>query len=320
MEVTMVKLARLAGFCMLIAAFTSHAEKLRMAQATEPTAYPGYVETQGTVYPKRQRVYRFRPGDRIYDILVSEGQGVKKGEPLFSLTNEQLIGQLVDIRDQIMAVHEAQNDVQRLNIRIDQQQNRLKHLKRRLNNEKKVAEVVTGLTNTSNLDLLQDQIIEAQDELALLGIQYEFVSRQDNDPTFLLPDLKKNQENLQRLYAQLSPDAPFDGVVRRVVDTSKPAFAGDTILELWNENGYRIEGVLTQNQLPYVKPGAKAEVFIDYFSDENLTGEVIEVKPVAITGGKNEFPLFPVIVELDQTKDTIFPGMKVSLKLFGKLP
>jgi multidrug resistance efflux pump len=316
----MANLARIAGLCMLIAAFSCHAEKLRIAQSSEPAAYPGYVETQGTVYPKQQMVYRFRPGDRIYEIQVSEGQSVKTGDQLFSLTNEQLIGQLLDIRDRIKAVHEAQNDIQRLKIRFDQEQNRLKHLKRRLQNEKKVAEVATGLTNTSNLDLLQDQIVEAQNELALLENQYEFASRQSNDPAVLLPDLQKNQENLQRQYALLSPDAPFDGVVRRVVEAAKPALAGDTILELWSENGYRIEGVLTQNQLPYVKPGAKAEIFVDYFSQNNLTGKVIEVKPVAMAGDKNEFPLFPVIVELDQTNDAIFPGMKVSLKLFGKQP
>lgn len=316
----MANLARLAGFCMLIAAFTSHAEKLRMAQDSEPVAYPGYVETQGTVYPKQQMVYRFRPGDRVYHIQVREGQRVKKGDPLFSLTNEQLIGQLLDIRDRIKAVHEAQNDIQRLKIRIDQQQNRLKHLKRRLQNEKKVAEVATGLTNTSNLDQLQDQIVETRNELALLQNQYEFASLQSNDPAVLLPDLQKNQENLQRQYVLLSPDTPFDGVVHRVVEASAPALPGDTILEVWNENGYRIEGALTQNQLPYVKPGAKAEIFADYFSEKNLIGKVIEVKSVTMAGDNNAFPLFPVIVELERANEKIFPGMKVSLKLFGQQP
>ncbi len=313
----MATLIRFIGLYLLIFFSSSHAENVKMSSTVEATGYSGYIETQGTVYPRRQVIYRFRSGDRVFNVAVSEGQTVKKGENLFSLTNEQLIGRLVDIRDRINAVNTAQNEILRLKIRLEQKRSRLKHLKYRLKNEKKVAEVVSGLTSTSNLDLLQEQIIEAEDELTLLENQYDFASDKANDPAILLPDLNKNLENLQRQYARLSPTAPFDGVVHRVIENSDPSLPGNIVMELWDASGYRIEGLLTQNQLPYVKPGAKAEIFTDYYSEQKLAGKVIKVMPVASTTGKNDFPVFPVVVELNELSDTIFPGMKVSLKIIG---
>ena len=275
-----------------------------------------YVECNGTLQPGKRFIFKLGAGERVSKILVNKGEIVDEGKPLVLLANDDMQQQIMSLEEMKLKTWCEKEDLKLLDIEIDNEENNKQELEKLIAKERQIGEEIPGYQVDRQIRQWQEEFNRSEGKLRILkervAIQKQSYAKQKEltaSRETMLADLKLRASKLKIL-------APFSGTIKRIRPSAEKAIPGELVLELWDESFYLIHAHLWQNQVVNVNPGNRVEVYPDFYKNTCLTGTVQSIPAADIDADKDQFPKFPVYVELKKQDQHLVIGMAVSLRIF----
>jgi RND family efflux transporter MFP subunit len=273
----------------------------------------------------------------VAEVLVRGGYAVQEGKPLIVLANpEQLVADLaLEIADAQQRVVEAQTELekaQRQRTAMDYPKwvNSLTGEQARIRYERALREFEKSLiafNKVKNKDLLHPERIQALDAFVIARQVMNDALTLYNSSTgnFSVAQLMQAdaalavaQATLQQAHSELAGlqasqagqilIAPFDGVVLEVmVEPGQAVNKGDAAIVLMDPHTLEAWTKVIEEDIPLVKVGQSAELYIDALPDAVVIGTISHIMPQSIP--EEDRPLFYVIVQLHEVPDRLLDGM-----------
>lgn len=256
------------------------------------------------------------PG-RVEQIFVTEGQSVKKGQPLVrvdptqssfavSATEASVRVAQADVANQQVAVEQAKNNINQMQASLATAEADLERLKADLQfagNEYKRNEdlVEKGIINKSQFDSVKSRFDQAK---ALVNAQLSRINQikvQIRDSELSVEraqaGLNSSKQRVEQGQAQLAQQAdqlkkttrfsPIDGVVSslpvKVGEYALASFSTTPLLTVADMSQINAEIKVDETDIADVQVGQKAKIKVDALGDVEIDGEVIEKGASAIT-------------------------------------
>jgi RND family efflux transporter MFP subunit len=181
----------------------------------------------------------------------------------------------------------------------------------------KAGDILVNLDTT----ILEAKVREAESNLLVAQIQVKYLKRIGTDERHLElaeADIQRAQALVDSanasLLTQSNLTAPFDGTIVSV-DTApyETVTPGKVVLVLGDLASYQIETTdLSERNVPNVKPGQTANVFIDALNQE-FTGKVVGIDNISSTLGGDV--VYKVTIDLDEQPAGLLWGMSADVEI-----
>ena len=181
----------------------------------------------------------------------------------------------------------------------------------------KAGDILVNLDTT----ILEAKVREAESNLLVAQIQVKYLIRIGTDEKHLElaeADVQRAQALVDSakatLLSQSNLTAPFDGTIVSV-DTApyETVVPGKIVIVLGDLASYQIETTdLSERNVPKVKPGQTANVFIDALNQE-FTGKVVGIDNVSSTLGGDV--VYKVMIDLDEQPAGLLWGMSADVEI-----
>lgn len=314
------------GFALVAAQSAAAAQKRRWTPDAkgEPQAKPKpipaatTIQFRGTVEARQSLRLTLLPGERAVETFVKLGDAVQKGQPLVRLVQDSLaagLGNLVNQKIQLLA-HQRQM------LLLDEETRQVKAGLVR-------AEALVEAQRTTPPELPEnlrvpseravEKTIELKDRLAVLEAQRGLDRKHPITPE-LASLLETQTHAVEQLVRELLVRAPFSGRIAFVTPSPTRLAPGALACEVWDDTALLVRGEVLQHQVKYLIPGAKAEVALDFAEQTPLSGTVRAAESTRVPKEGGAYPVFPVLIELDQAPKWLRPGMTVSVSLAQPTP
>jgi RND family efflux transporter MFP subunit len=215
------------------------------------------LEVQANVLANKQAVLMPKVPGEVRKVLVAEGDVVKKGQLLLKLDQKDFRLGVRQARSQLAAARAGVGAAEAGLETINSKYNRLSSLyDKKVISESDYEDIAGGQRATE----AQVAMARAQLQLAQVG-------------------LEAARNNLE--YTEVR--APFDGVVgKRMVDEGAKIniMPPTPVMMIVDLSSVKIEGAVSELDLPLVQVGAQAEILIDALGGQPLVGTVERVEPV----------------------------------------
>jgi len=280
------------------------------AQATEATVIPTVIAdntliAEGRVEPVQYAEIAFTASGIVSEVLVDEGQQVKKGQPLVHLGGESDTSYTAAQLELVSAqqalddlLNSSGTDLAQVVIDLKDSQeayNKADDYLIYLQNSKKVPQTETRTfliqtsrgyeyrTNTKHFKgpVPDDWIVEAENDLALKKAAFEEAQRayermQDAAATHQLAVLEARLSAAKAGVAAFAVIAPFDGVVAKLnAKTGNSINAGEIAVTIADFSTWLIKTTdLTELDVVTVEQGQAATITFDAIPDATLNGKI----------------------------------------------
>jgi multidrug resistance efflux pump len=323
---------------LLFAACSPSGAEPTEAAAIEPVIADTSIMSEGRLEPVRFAEIAFTASGVISEVLVQEGESVKKGQPIIQLgdasdtnyasaqlelvSTQQAINDLTnaagtDLAQAIIDLKDAQEAYEKAD-------NYLVYLR----NENKVPQTETRSfliqtwkgyeyrTKTKHFKgpAPEDWIIEAENDLALKKAELEKAQRtydrlKGGADAEQLAVLEARLEAAEAGLAAFSVIAPFDGVVAELnAKTGSSIKAGEVAVTIADFSSWLIETTdLTEIDVVKLSEGQPVSVTLDAIPDANLTG-VIQSIGQSYEEKQGDI-VYPVTVALEDSHPSLRWGM-----------
>src|SRR6185369_12289139 len=292
-------------------------EPVQVGKVERRTALISKVTASGEVRPVT--IYNLTaevPG-RVEAIYVTEGQVVKKGQPLvkvdptqtgFAVTAGEASVRVTqaDVQNQQVALDQARNNVNQSKANLAAAEADLERLKADLNyaesEYKRNEELVEkGVINKSSFDQVKSSYEQARASVNAQVSRINQIKVQIKDAELAVDRaqaaLNSSQQRVQQGQAQLAQQAdqlkkttrfsPIDGVVSslpvKVGEYALASFSTTPLLTVADMSQINTEVKVDETDIADVQVGQKAKVKVDALGDFEIEGEVIEKAASAIT-------------------------------------
>jgi HlyD family secretion protein len=256
------------------------------------------------------------PG-RVEAIYVTEGQAVKKGQPLvkvdptqssFAVTASEASVRVTqaDVQNQQVALDQSRNNVNQQKAALGAAEAELERLKADLNyaeSEYKRNEdlVEKGVINKSQFELVKSRFDQARASLNAQVSRINQIKVQIKDAELAVgraeAALNSSQQRVKQGQATLAQQAdqlkkttrysPIDGVVSslpvKVGEYALASFSTTPLLTVADMSQINTEVHVDETDIADVQVGQKAKIKVDALGDKEIEGEVIEKGASAIT-------------------------------------
>ncbi|MBK7453965.1 MAG: efflux RND transporter periplasmic adaptor subunit [Anaerolineales bacterium] len=174
---------------------------------------------------------------------------------------------------------------------------------------------------TLDTAFLEAKVREAEASLLTTEIQLKYLKRVGTGQKHLElaeADVQRAQALVDSakaaLLAQSGLAAPFDGTIVSVdVAVSETVSPGRVVIILGDLSGYKIETTdLSERNIPKVKLGQSANVFIDALND-TYAGQVIAIDNISSTLGGDV--VYKVTIQLDEQPQGLLWGMSADVQI-----
>ncbi|MDE3165332.1 MAG: efflux RND transporter periplasmic adaptor subunit [Acidobacteriota bacterium] len=307
------------------------------------------VTASGEVKPKNYINIGANAQGELREILVKEGDRVRKGQMLARIENTQ---PEADVKAQQAAVYSAEADSSASEAGVKSADENIRTFQAALDKDKADLERMKADYDRSvslyNEHLLAKQDFEMkkftyeaqqatirQSEMRLVQsrVQREQAAAQLASAQRRIAQAKANLIRFNDLLDKRNVTAPLDGVVTnlpvRVGETVVPGVqnsAASTIMTIADMSLITAEIKVDETDIVNVNLNQKADVTIDAIPNKTFTGHVIEIGNTAIlrsTGlaasqsavSSQEAKDFKVVVALDSPPDEIRPGLSCTAKI-----
>ena len=280
------------------------------AQATEATVIPTVIAdntliAEGRVEPVQYAEIAFTASGIVSEVLVDEGQQVKKGQPLVHLGGESDTSYTAAQLELVSAqqalddlLNSSGTDLAQVVIDLKDSQeayNKADDYLIYLQNSKKVPQTETRTfliqtsrgyeyrVNTKHFKgpAPEDWIIEAENDLALKKAAFEEAQRayermKDGADTHQLAVLEARLNAAKAGVAAFAVIAPFDGVVAKLnAKTGNSINAGEIAVTIADFSTWLIKTTdLTELDVVTVEQGQAATIMFDAIPDATLNGKI----------------------------------------------
>jgi HlyD family secretion protein len=312
------------------------------AGATPPTISDDTIIAEGRLEPIRYAEIAFTASGRISDVLVEEGQEVKKGEELIWLGDasdmqyaaaqlelvsaQKALNDLINVSGADLA--QAVIDLKEAREEFDRAENYLTYLQ----NEDKVPQIETRSflvqtrrgyeyrTRTKHFKgpAPEDWIIEAENDLALKKAELDTAQRtydrlKDGADSEQLAVLEARLQAAEAGVAAFSVIAPFDGVVADLnAKLGGSISAGEPAVTVADFSQWLVKTTdLTEIDVVALSEGQPVTVTLDAIPDAALTGEVLSIGQ---TFAENQGDIiYDVTILLTETHPSMRWGMTAAV-------
>jgi HlyD family secretion protein len=256
------------------------------------------------------------PG-RVEEIFVSEGDTVKKGQPLVRVDPTQSSFQVAageasvrvtqaDVANQQVAVQQAENSINQMKASLaaaeaDQERNKadLQYAENEFNRYQSLVE--SGVVTKSQFDQVKTRLDQARAIVAAQQARINQLKVQVRDAELAVDRaraaLNSSVQRVKQGQAQLNQQAdqlkkttrysPIDGVVSslpvKVGEYALASFSSTPLLTVADMSQINAEIKVDETDIADVRVGQKAKVKVDALGEVEIEGEVIEKGASAIT-------------------------------------
>lgn len=249
---------------------------------------PGTVQldNQQTVYPSADQ-------SELKEVVVKEGQKVKKGQTLAIFTNRQL------------ELEVEQNELSKESsyLKINQLADQEEKLKKK---EKDLSKEVGKKEAAKQMELEYDQV--------------------STDKQMAKLDLKRvllEEETLKDRFNDLKIKSKIDGVVLSVNEEASMASEtgiAEPMIQLGSLNGMQVTGDLSEYDTLKVKEGQKVTLSSDAIPDQKWQGEVAVVgtlpkESLAAAQSDAQAVLYPVHIKITDETSLLKPGFQLVMEI-----
>lgn len=311
----------------------------------------GKISASGTVEATEVNV-NSETGGKIMDILADEGKTVKTGDVLARLDSTVQALQVQEAQAALTAAQEKSKEtksgtreqsIAQAKAAVQQMMSLQSGAKNSMDN---------ASDNLSRLETLlkeggatPQQVSDARTKYETAKAQYEAYTAQLNSAKEQLNLLQSGstqetiniadagvaqaQANLAIAKAQLVKtilSAPTDGIVSSVnFNRGEFVSPGAAIMNIIETNDRWIKIYVTENQLPKIKLGQKADIYIDAFPGQAFAGTVSYISEKAEFTPKNLQTkeervnmVFAVKVKISDDKNTLKPGLPADVDIITR--
>jgi HlyD family secretion protein len=270
----------------------------------------------------RQVQLSFNNSDRIADVLVQEGDHVRKGQVLARLDTSRLEPQLAQATAQaaaqrqiVMRLHNGSRpeEIAQARANVDSAKADLVNAQRQHERLKNAAEVSAGkAVRQQDVDIAKAalQVAEAKVavnqktlDLAVLGPRKEDIAENE-------ARLRANEAQAALLRQQLADFqllAPTDAVVRtRIMEPGEMATPQSPVFALAITDPKWVRAYVSEPDLGKLKPGAAVSIAVDSFPKRRFEGWIGFISPVA------EFT--PKAVQTEELRTSLVYEVRVFVK------
>lgn len=310
--------------------YSSHEEKAQAERSTSLKLF-GNVDV-------REVTLAFRQSDRISEIFVEEGDAVKSGQLLACLDSRELKLTVEKARSQIK-VQEAillrlQNgtrpeDLAKIQAQVDAAEKILLDARQHYDRIQKVYDDTDGSAITRdeltsarlNYENKAAQLEQAQQSLNLAqaGTRYEEILEAQ-------AQLKNFQDELARqefLLTQYELTSPTDGVIRsKLLEVGDMASPSAPVFKISLNERKWIRAYVNETDLGRVFEGQGAQVFVDSYSTEPISGQVgyisstAEFTPKTVQTEELRTSLvYEIRIYVDDPKNILRLGMPATVEI-----
>ena len=190
----------------------------------------------------------------IQKVLLQNGAEVKKSDPLVELRN-------IEYQEQY---NQAEAELQIANAKYRQAEAKLKEINNELNRGKTLSE--KGLSNEAALESIATKALSAEADVELA--QAEVNQAKAN--------VAENKERLLRTIIR----APIDGVVgNRNAEVGMTVSSNTRLFTIGMLDTVRVEIILTDRMLQYIKSGQRAEIFAENLPNGAISAPLSRISP-----------------------------------------
>jgi HlyD family secretion protein len=239
---------------------------------------------------------------RVKEILVEEGQMVKKGQLLLRLDPE---ASLAEIAQNEAVMRQSQLNIERQQVSRDTQYAKWKR------NE--------SLRQQGLLAITADQFDDLVSQRDLAEVQLK-TSREEYKQTEAR--LAQSRDRLAKTEIRSPLDGKVTAIFIKAGETAVPSvtsIAGSQLMQVANTTSVYAEINIDETDIARVVVGSKAKIVPAAFPDKSLDGTVDQVAiwPRPTQGSQNKS--YPVKVRLDASNDFAFhPGMSCRAEIFTR--
>lgn len=299
------------------------------------TARPGMLEVSGLVEAIETEI-RSQVQGEVKEILVQEGQEVKKDDLLCLLDEEKLTIQLNQVRATIegsrskLKLFQKGTKKELISVAKNQLETAEKELELAKKNKERMDilfnEGAVSSTQKEQADLKlktaqeQYEITEENYQLALRGKEKEEIEMVKAE----IRSLQAQEEFLMRQIQDTRVTSPIAGFLEtRHIEAGELALPGTLLFSLIDLSQTYVKAYVPEKYIGRVKIGSKVEVLCDSFPDKFFQGKVdfisdqAEFAPKNIQTKEERLKLvFMIKSYIDNPQRELKPGMPVDVKIF----
>ncbi len=233
-------------------------------------------------YPKPLDM-TFQQEGTVKEVLVSEGDSVKKGQKLIQLDDfkqkQQLAIDQSSLKSIELRLQNAREEMlPNLKERLREAEINLQQARSTLDRYRKL-EAAGGVTK-SDLERVENEYKKAESRLNQARTELEnfeksgLLASLQNELEIARSRLELSRRNLE----ETSLLAPFDGKILNInVQPGERVTPGKRALTMLEDKRWNFVLNADQRELPFLKPGLKAFVVLDAFPDRKIEAEVVYV-------------------------------------------
>lgn len=283
------------------------------------------VSGNANVAIKQDANLTFGVGGKIDELLVTEGDKVKKGDKLAQLETNSIVLSLTQAKlsletarynlDRMKDVKEIKDKIERAETEIDIGEIRLKEA---LN----ISDGFAVSYWTKEVAISYAKLVEAQQDLAQLLAKSKYADLVVDDIAIKQLQVEVAEQTLANTQKQLDEAtlvAPFDGIVADVYfeegDTvPAPGVSTRPVIYLIDTTTMELEAEIDEIDVPSVKVGQKVNIEVDALPDLRLEGEITYISPVPVA---NADPIvYPAKISFKPPEDSgVRAGMTVTANI-----
>jgi HlyD family secretion protein len=316
--------------CSLLLFFTNQGAEMNVISAKRGDIKK-YVEDIGTVKCKEQRTVSIEGSGLIQEVLIQEGQQVKKGDILLAMERKQLDIQLKNVEQKIKEVEASlrgsdiknyASSVERARIGVEQAKDAYELALDDFNNTKVLVEAgavssdelkqrdnalknAQALVNTTQIDLQQIETNTPENVKAVYKAQLE--------------QIVLSRESISNSMEKQLVRSPLDGIVlERNVEANTLGMPGTVAFLIGNIENVEIKAFILADDVSNIKLGDEVEITERSEKKQVINGKVIKIAPsaVAVTSslGVNQKKVSITIEPTGRTA-LLKPGYEVDVRV-----
>ena len=313
----------IAGTAIYVASVPSKYRKIEISTAHRKNLTQSISE-EGVVEPVKKQVIDIQDAQDVLEVLVEEGQAVKKGDLVLRLSNseeenrlnlEEINLKLAErelskaLKDEKSDLLEVEYSYKQAEIALASAKAELSTAQKNLASDKLLFE--TGAISRAEYEAALENERSKENEFLLKELELNRASQAfadfDLDRDEKIYKLQSNitviKENIRSLQAKLAENtaAAIDG---RVVKLD----AEDEIL-IYDVSAYNVNLQLRQQDALYIKEGMTAKIKVGGMEEKEYKGKVLDIGEVAVDSRTN------VKITIDNPDENIKPGYEVEVKI-----
>ncbi len=289
--------------------------KKRVARLATTVQQADVIECKGIIESEGHFTHFLREQETIAAFTVTEGAEVRKGDVLVRLSNYAALKEYTDLSYRKLQYNEKKNNLVVLEMEIERAEKDLADLKKELALQGKKGKEMKDYPLGLQLVRLKKELEKQEEALKILTTRRDFLKTGVAEEGKIISILDSRLAEVRGRMNSMDIRAPFDGTAVYVPAAAENLRPGDRVIEVIDNNRLHVRADVWQHQLRHIKKGNSAQVFPDFFGDNFIKGTVARIRFSPVKAPGEQYPRFPVYIDLETGNKELKAGMSVTVKI-----